>query len=76
MVVVGGEDHHAVDDATDISHHILRLVVFVELKRYVGFDFALTPDGWVVIEGNWGNFPHQVCVHHGIKKEFESLMNS
>ena len=44
--------------------------------QYVGFDFALTPDGWVVIEGNWGNFPHQVCLHHGIKKEFESLMNS
>ena len=42
MVVVGGEDHHAVDDATDISHHILRLVVFVELKRYVGIDFADT----------------------------------
>jgi hypothetical protein len=44
--------------------------------QYVGFDFALTPEGWVVIEGNWGNFPHQVCVHHGIKKEFEALMNS
>ena len=43
---------------------------------YVGFDFALTPEGWVVIEGNWGNFPHQVCLHHGIKKEFETLMNS
>lgn len=44
--------------------------------QYVGFDFALTPEGWVVIEGNWGNFPHQVCVHHGIKKEFETLMKS
>ena len=47
-----------------------------EYHKYVGFDFALTPEGWVVIEGNWGNFPHQVCLHHGIRKEFESLMNS
>ena len=42
--------------------------------KYVGFDFALTPKGWVVVEANWGNFPHQVCVGYGIKKEFEKLM--
>ena len=47
-----------------------------QYHTYVGFDFALTSNGWVVIEGNWGNFPHQVCLHHGIKKEFETLMNS
>lgn len=44
--------------------------------KYVGFDFALTDKGWVVVEGNWGNFPHQVCVKKGIRKEFEKLMNS
>lgn len=45
--------------------------------KYVGFDFALTDDrGWVVVEGNWGNFPHQVCFGKGIRKEFEQLMNS
>lgn len=44
--------------------------------KYVGFDFALTKDGWVVVEGNWGNFPHQVCVGYGIRKEFERLMKS
>ena len=42
--------------------------------KYVGFDFALTKDGWAVVEGNWGNFPHQVCVGYGIRKEFERLM--
>lgn len=42
--------------------------------KYVGFDFALTSNGWVVVEGNWGNFPHQVCVGRGIRKEFEMLM--
>ena len=44
--------------------------------KYVGFDFALTKDGWVLVEGNWGNFPHQVCVGYGIRKEFERLMRS
>lgn len=45
--------------------------------KYVGFDFALTDDrGWVVVEGNWGNFPHQVCLGKGIKEEFENLMYS
>ncbi len=44
--------------------------------KYVGFDFALTKDGWMLVEGNWGNFPHQVCVGYGIRKEFERLMRS
>lgn len=44
--------------------------------KYVGFDFALTNKGWVVVEGNWGNFPHQVCVGYGIRNEFERLMKS
>lgn len=44
--------------------------------KYVGFDFALTPKGWAVVEGNWGNFPHQVCVGYGIRDEFERLMKS
>ena len=44
--------------------------------KYVGFDFALTKDGWVLVEGNWGNFPHQVCVGYGIRREFERLMRS
>lgn len=44
--------------------------------KYVGFDFALTSKGWVVVEGNWGNFPHQLCVHHGIRAEYEKLMDN
>jgi hypothetical protein len=44
--------------------------------KYVGFDFALTKRGWAVVEGNWGNFPHQVCVGYGIRDEFEKLMKS
>ena len=44
--------------------------------KYIGFDFALTKKGWAVVEGNWGNFPHQVCVGYGIREEFEKLMKS
>lgn len=44
--------------------------------KYIGFDFALTNKGWAVVEGNWGNFPHQVCVGYGIRDEFEKLMKN
>ena len=40
MVVVSGEDYHAINDATDISHHILRAVILVELQRDVGIDLS------------------------------------
>ena len=28
-------------------------------NKYIGFDFALTDNGWVLIEGNWGQFVGQ-----------------
>lgn len=45
--------------------------------KYIGFDFALTPKGWVVIEANWGHFaPLQVAIERGIKEDFIKIMNS
>lgn len=42
---------------------------------YVGFDFALTAKGWMLIEGNWGQFvAQQTTLHRGLRKEFEDLM--
>ena len=38
--------------------------------RYIAFDFALTPKGWVVVEGNWGQLSGQGPANHGIRKEF------
>lgn len=49
---------------------------YLHHHKYIGFDFALTDNGWILIEANWGNFPHQVCVSHGIRKEFEELLSS
>ncbi len=42
--------------------------------RYVGWDFALTKDGWVLIEGNWGQFLSEFTEGGGIRKQFDNLM--
>jgi len=43
---------------------------------YVGWDFALSKDGWVLIEGNWGEFiAQQSTTNHGYKKEFFEYLN-
>lgn len=43
--------------------------------RYVGFDFALSKEGWVLIEGNWGQLVGaQVSSGHGLRHEYEKLM--
>ena len=38
---------------------------------YIGWDFALSDKGWVVVEGNWGNFISQYILKRGIRKEFD-----
>lgn len=38
--------------------------------KYIGFDFALTDNGWVLVEGNWGQFVGQYINGSAIKKEF------
>ncbi len=43
---------------------------------YVGFDFALTEKGWVLIEGNWGQFVGQYASRKGVKKEFLEYLRS
>lgn len=38
--------------------------------KYIGFDFALTDKGWVLIEGNWGQFIGQYYSHEGVADKF------
>lgn len=39
--------------------------------RYIGWDFAHTDSGWVLIEGNWGEFiAQQSTTGVGMKKQF------
>ena len=48
----------------------------LEEHKYVGWDFALTEKGWVLIEGNWGQFLcQQVAGGKPMKKGFVSLMS-
>lgn len=42
--------------------------------KYIGFDFALTDDGWVLIEGNWGQFVGQYVYGMGVKERFLEYM--
>ena len=37
---------------------------------YVGWDFALSDKGWVIVEGNWGHLISQEIRKKGIRKEF------
>ena len=42
---------------------------------YVAWDFALTNDGWVVIEGNWGQLlGQQTASQVGVRKQFHELV--
>ena len=43
--------------------------------KYIGFDFALTSKGWVLIEANWGQFVGQYSSNTSLRKQFENLMN-
>lgn len=45
--------------------------------KYVSWDFALTDNGWVLIEGNWGEFVcQQMTYKRGLKKEFILMLKS
>lgn len=38
---------------------------------YIGFDVALSKNGWVIIEGNWGDIMcQQIALKRGLRKEF------
>jgi hypothetical protein len=43
--------------------------------NYVGWDFVLTPKGWVIMEGNfYGDTMWQMCYDKGMKEDFENLI--
>lgn len=58
------------DLSKQLAHNIPELV-------YVGWDLALTPDGWVMVEGNKGQFvAQQLTLKHGLRKDFEALVGA
>lgn len=45
--------------------------------KYIAWDFAHTDNGWVLIEGNWGEFiAQQSTMERGYKKEFLEFIGS
>lgn len=42
---------------------------------YIGWDFALTEKGWVVIGGNWGQFDSESADKEGIKPKFDAMFD-
>lgn len=42
---------------------------------YIGWDCALSENGWVLIEGNWGQFDSETADREGIKRKFDSLFD-
>lgn len=54
-----------------------QLAHVVETNRYVGWDLALTKDGWVMVEGNpRGHLVSQFASQTGIREELESHINN
>lgn len=44
--------------------------------KYIGWDFALTERGWVLIEGNWGQYvAQQSALGKGLRTEFDKYIN-
>ncbi|MCQ2301206.1 MAG: hypothetical protein MJZ94_01100 [Bacteroidales bacterium] len=61
-------------------NELRQLVLEIHNKKmpkhiYIGWDFALTDEGWVLIEGNWGEYvAQQSASGKGLKNEFMKLL--
>lgn len=54
---------------------VTELAGVVEGNHYVGWDLALTDNGWVMVEGNpRGQFVVQIATKQGIKEELEAYI--
>lgn len=52
----------------------IHAVVFPDMS-YISWDFALTDKGWVVIEGNWGQFvAQQSSLGCGLREQFDKYI--
>lgn len=46
-----------------------------DTQVYVAFDFALSDQGWCIVEGNWGDWIlQQISLQRGFRNEFVSLL--
>lgn len=55
---------------------VSKAAMMIPSIRYIGWDFALTNDGWAMLEGNYnGDFSWQFMLGKGTKNEFEELIS-
>ena len=59
----------------DLKTFVQELMQELPEYRYISWDFALTPKGWVVVEANYsGEFMWQLIRQCGGKQEFEDII--
>lgn len=59
----------------ELTHLAKEVAATLDDINYVGWDFALTPNGWCIMEGNYdGDFMWQMFFERGMRKEFEELI--
>lgn len=59
----------------ELVNTVKELALKLENINYVGWDMVLSPNGWVLMEGNFsGDFMWQLFEKRGCKKEFEDLI--
>lgn len=61
------------DDLLKTAEEIFRTCL--PEHKYIGFDFALTDNGWVLVEGNWGQFVGQYVSKIGVRDRFVEYLH-
>jgi len=64
-----------VPDWDKLIENVKKVHEMIPFYPYVGWDFALSENGWQLVEGNWGNPIGQFISKKGIKKEFFELID-
>ena len=57
----------------ELKHITTQMALRLPRLTFIGWDMALTPNGWIAVEGNKGEFfAEQIALGRGLKREFDS----
>lgn len=58
----------------ELKHITTQMALRLPRLTFIGWDMALTPNGWIAVEGNKGEFfAEQIVLGRGLKKEFDQM---